>query len=53
MTASGTSTTREQRLAAKLRVNLKRRISQARAQASAPAAGQSDSDPLSNPPAKS
>jgi hypothetical protein len=53
MTQSGSSTSREERLAAKLRENLKRRKSQARAQASAPAQGQSESDPLSNSPAKS
>jgi hypothetical protein len=45
--------TREERLAAKLRENLRRRKAQARAQAGEDRAGQSGDDPLPNAPPKS
>ena len=45
--------TREERLAAGLRENLKRRKAQARAQDAGGGPEQSDSDPLPNPPPKS
>jgi tRNA A37 threonylcarbamoyladenosine dehydratase len=53
MTTNGNSATREERLAAKLRENLRRRKSQARAQVAEPKPEQSEPDPLPNSPPKS
>jgi hypothetical protein len=53
MTTKGNSATREERLAAKLRENLRRRKSQARAQGIDYKPEQSGPDPLPNSPPKS
>ncbi len=53
MTSNGNSATREERLAAKLRENLRRRKSQARAQGAGHKPEHSEPDPLPNSPPKS
>jgi hypothetical protein len=53
MTSNGNSATREERIAAKLRENLRRRKSQARAQGAGHKPEHSEPDPLPNSPPKS